>query len=135
MEKVIAKDQRAMKKKTKAKSKNSEAGTQSPRSDSNTNGEGESPHSPAQNKQPSNFNPKKEAIIRILDMNDSPPKEPVKENTDSDAPDYIALAKDKDREYYTENSLMATYPNFTLLATLFAPNYFGEIALNTQQER
>lgn len=75
------------------------------------------------------FDSKKEAIIKVLDMKNSPRESSVDGSIDE------GMVSQKDKGIYPESVLMAAFPHYTLLATLTAPTYFGEIALNTQQPR
>lgn len=66
----------------------------------------------------------KEATVKLSNTNNA--------NEVQEEPNHMAI---KSYDILSEASLHYLYPMDTLLATLYAPNYFGEIALNTQQAR
>ena len=93
------------------------------------------------NEKLSQLSPQKEAVIKLLDMKEqvvnnsaSPDANPDEENDEvADLP--LPPVTKNEEDIYSKSDLFATYPSFSLLATLHAPSYFGEIALNTQQPR
>lgn len=78
-------------------------------------------HSPTMKKQQSE---QKELILKVLDANEA---FVVKET--------FQVRRINDPSILTEQQIRTQYSDHTLLATLRAPNFFGEIALNTQQPR